>query len=143
MNHRVTGLQVALGVGLLWLGAAGIASAQSVTEPQVQAKLTAQGYTKVHDLEFKDGMWHAEAKSANGEHVDVRIDARTGQVYPDEQVSKLSERDVRASLETQGYTKVHDVDFDDGVWKAKARNSSGNKVELRIDADTGKVIGTE
>lgn len=143
MNPRIIKLRAALGVALLSFGAVGIASAQSVTEPQVQAKLTAQGYTKVHDLKFKDGMWHAEAKSANGAHVGVRIDAKTGQVYPDEQVSKLSERDVRASLETQGYTKVHDVDFDDGVWKAKAKNSSGNKVELRIDADTGKVIGTE
>ena len=143
MNNRITTLNAALALGLLSLGAIGIASAQTVTEPQVQAKLTEQGYTKVHDLKFKDGMWHADAKSANGKHVDVRIDAKTGQVYPDKQVSKLSERDVRASLETQGYTKVHDVDFDDGVWKAKARNPSGNKVELRVDASTGKVIGSD
>jgi uncharacterized membrane protein YkoI len=48
---------------------------------------------------------------------------------------------VSASLETQCYTKVHDVDFDDGVWKAK--NPSGSKVELRVDASTGKVIGSD
>ena len=64
-------------------------------------------------------MWHAKAKSANGDRVHLRID-ESGQVYPDEQVSKLSEQDVRASLESQGYTDVHDVDFDNGIWKAKA-----------------------
>ena len=56
------------------LGVSAAALAQSMTAPQVQAKLTAQGYTKIHDLEFKDGMWHADAKSADGNDVDVRID---------------------------------------------------------------------
>jgi uncharacterized protein with FMN-binding domain len=143
MQNKLAGISFALLLGTISLGACNTALAQTVTEPQVQTRLTAQGYTKVHDLKFKDGMWHADAKSANGKHVDVRIDAKTGQIYPDEQVSKLSERDVRASLETQGYTRVHDVDFDDGVWKAKAKNPAGNKVELRIDADSGKVIGAE
>ena len=114
-----------------------------MTAPQVQAKLTAQGYTKIHDLEFKDGMWHADAKSADGNDVDVRIDPATGKVYPEEEVSKLSKADVRASLSTQGYTDVHDVDFDDGIWKAKARNAAGNKVKLRLDPASGKVIGTD
>lgn len=38
---------------------------------------------------------------------------------------------------------MHDVDFDDGMWKAKAENSSGNDVELKIDASSGKVIGID
>ncbi|HEY8683392.1 MAG TPA: PepSY domain-containing protein [Rhodanobacter sp.] len=134
---------VVLGFALA-LSVSGVAVAQqTMTEPQVQGKLADQGYTKVHDLQFKDGMWRAHAKSANGKRVDVRIDAKTGQVYPDEQVSRLSERDVRAALETQGYTHVHDVKFKQGIWQAKARNPGGNKVELKVDAGTGKVIGTE
>lgn len=125
------------------LGVSAAALAQSMTAPQVQARLTEQGYTKIHDVEFKDGMWHADAKSADGNHVDVRIDPATGKVYPEDEVSKLSEADVRASLSTQGYTDVHDVDFDDGVWKAKAKNAAGNKVELRLDPSNGKVIGKD
>lgn len=144
MKNMIATLALALTVGTLLLGASGMAMAQqALTEPQVRSELTGQGYTKVHDLKFKDGMWHAEAKSANGEHVDVRIDASTGKVYPDKQVSTLSKHDVKAALETQGYTHVHDVDFDDGVWKAKAENPAGNKVKLRIDAGTGKVIGID
>ncbi len=142
MKNKITTLTFALALGTLSLS--GIAMAQqAMTEPQVHSKLTAQGYTKVHELKFKDGMWRAEAKSANGDKVDLRIDAKSGQVYPDEQVSKLSEQDVRASLESQGYTHVHDVDFDDGMWKAKAHNPAGNSVKLAVDASTGKVIGTD
>jgi uncharacterized membrane protein YkoI len=142
MNKKISAMTLALTFGALSLS--GIAMAQqAMTEPQVQAKLTAQGYTKVDDLKFKDGMWHADARSANGDKVDLRIDAKTGEVYPDKQISKLSKQDVRASLESQGYTHVHDVDFDDGMWKAKAHNPAGNKVELKVDASTGKVIATD
>lgn len=144
MKNKITSLTFALALGTLSLGASGIAMAQqAMTEPQVQGKLTEQGYTKVHDLKFTDGMWHAKAKSANGDRVHLRIDAKTGQVYPDEQVSKLSEQDVRASLEAQGYTHVHDVDFDDGIWKAKADNPAGNGVKLKVDARSGRIVGTD
>jgi len=142
MNKKIPALTFALALGTLSLS--GIAMAQqAMTKPQVQGKLTTQGYTKVHDLKFKDGMWHADARSANGDKVDLRIDAKTGEVYPDKLVSKLSKQDVRASLESQGYTHVHDVDFDDGMWKAKAHNPAGNKVELKVDANTGKVIASD
>lgn len=144
MKNRIATLTFALAAGALSLGACGIAMAQQAkTQPQVQSELTGQGYTRVHDLEFKDGMWHAKAKSADGKHVKLRIDASTGQVYPDEQVSHLSKSDVEAALETQGYTHVHDVDFDDGMWKAKAKNAAGKRVKLKVDAASGKVIGIE
>jgi uncharacterized membrane protein YkoI len=139
MTNKLASLTLTL--ALVGVSAAAAAQ-QAMTEPQVQSQLTAQGYTKVHDLKFKNGMWYAEAKSANGDRVDLRIDARSGQVYPDEQVSQLSKQDVRASLETQGYTNVHDVEFEDGMWKAKADNPAGNRVKLKIDATSGKVIGT-
>ncbi len=143
MNNRSHPLVSALALGALVLGGGHVAAQQAMTQPQVQAKLTEQGYTKVNDLEFDDGMWKADARSANGNRVEVRIDAKTGQIYPEDQVSKLSERDIRASLASQGYTDVHDVDFDDGVWEAKADNAAGNKVELRIDPSSGKVIGKD
>jgi N-formylglutamate amidohydrolase len=144
MKNKITPMIFALTLGTLSLGISNAAIAQqAMTEPQVQTTLTQQGYTKVHDLKFRDGMWYAHARSANGTGVDVRIDARTGQVYPDKQVSQLSERDVRASLETQGYTHVHDVDYKNGIWNAKAKNPAGNRVELKVDASSGKVIGTD
>lgn len=133
----------------LLMGVSSVASAQSadrgaLTEAQVRTHLDDQGYSKIHDVEFKHGMWHAEARSGNGNHVDLRIDPRTGQAYPDEQdVSRLSKDDVRASLATSGYTDVHDVDFDDGLWTAKAKNPQGHHVKLQIDPNSGKVVGSD
>lgn len=114
----------------------------SLTEAQVRAKLEAQGYTRIHDVEFEDGVWTADAHSADGKRVDVSIDPRTGKVYPDRQVAQLSREDIKARLAAAGYTKVHDVEMDDGVWKAEAQDPQGKAVEVRLDPTTGEVIGS-
>ena len=129
---------------LLAAFASGAALAQqALTEHEVRAKLTEQGYTRVNDVKFKDGVWKADARSANGNRMEVRIDPKTGQVYPNTQVAQLNEKDVRAQLAAAGYTHVHDVDYEDGIWNAEADDPQGKDVELKIDPVTGKVIGEE
>ena len=126
------------------LGLSGTALAQAaLTEHEVQMQLEQQGYKKVHDLTFRDGVWRAKARSADDRSVIVRIDPRTGEVFPDKQVPRLSEADVRAQLSTQGYTHVRDADFKDGVWMVEADNPAGRKVDLQLDPQTGRVIGTD
>lgn len=130
--------------GLVAFCVAFAASAQEgLTEHQVREHLAEQGYTKVNDVKFSDGTWKADARSAEGNRVNVRIDAKTGQVYPNEQVANLSEADVRARLATAGYTGVHDVHYGNGVWNAEGDDAKGRDVELKIDPATGKVIGKE
>lgn len=124
--------------------ASGAALAQdAMTEQQVRASLTEQGYTKVNDVEFEDGVWKADARSADGNRMEVRIDPATGKVYPDTQVARMSEADVRAQLAAAGYVNVHDVDYEDGIWNAEADDPQGKDVELKIDPSNGKVIGSE
>lgn len=125
--------------------AAGVAFAQSdgLASQQVRAQLEAAGYTNVHDIEFENGMWTADARSADGNRVDVSIDPRTGKVYPDEQVTNLSKADVQAKLAAAGYTNIHDVDYDDGLWKAEADDPAGRDVEVRLDPKTGQIVGKE
>jgi uncharacterized membrane protein YkoI len=126
------------------LAVSGAAQAQdALTEAQVRATLTEQGYTHVNDVKFRDGVWKADARSAEGNRVDVRLDPKTGRVYPDEQVANLSEADVRARLAAAGYTNVHDVDYEDGIWNAEADDPAGRDVELKIDPKTGRVIGAD
>lgn len=128
------------------LSCAGVAMAQgeqrALTEQQIVTQLTQQGYTDVHDVDFKDGVWTARARSGDGAHVKLRVDPTTGVAYPNKQISRINEKDVRATLSSQGYTHVHDVDFDHGVWTAKAKNQAGVRVSLEIDADSGRIIGT-
>ncbi len=115
----------------------------SMTEPQVRALLTEKGYTRIDDLDFEDGMWETDATSADGNRVDVRINPANGEVMAEALVSNLSENDIKAKLAAAGYSKVHDVDHDDGVWKAEAERADGNDVEIHLDAKTGEIIHVE
>ncbi|KAF1724235.1 PepSY domain-containing protein [Pseudoxanthomonas japonensis] len=115
----------------------------AMKEPQVRALLAEKGYTNIDDLDFEDGMWETDATSANGDRVDVRINPATGAVMAEKLVSNLSENDVKAKLAAAGYSKIHDVDFDDGVWKAEAERADGNDVEIHLAANTGEIIHVE
>lgn len=132
-----------LGAGLIAaMTIAGVASAQDgMTKAQVKSTLEAAGYTKINDVKFKDGAWKADARSADGNRVDVRVDAATGKVYPETQVANLSKSDVEAKLTVAGYVGIHDLRFRNGVWEAEAENDSGQDFELRVDAATGAIIG--
>ena len=142
MNNRP--LRTVLIAAALTLAGSGIAQAQdALTAPQVRAQLEAQGYTDIKDVKFEDGMWEADATSADGKKVDVKLDPRNGTVYPDKAVSQLGEADIRAQLSSAGYTGVSDVKLDDGMWKAKGRTASGEKVEVRLDPATGAVVAQE
>jgi len=124
--------------------ASGVAMAQeALTEHQVRETLAEQGYTKVNDVKFSDGVWKADARSADGNRMEVRIDPKTGKVYPNTQIAQLNEKSVRAQLAAAGYTNVHDVDYEDGIWNAEADDPEGKDVEIKIDPNTGKVIGKE
>ena len=115
----------------------------ALKEPQVRALLTEKGYTNIDDLDFEDGMWETDATSANGDRVDVRINPARGDVMAEKLVSDLSENDVKAKLTAAGYSKIHDVDFDDGVWKAEAERADGKDVEIHLAANTGEIIHVE
>ena len=55
--------------------AAGAAVAQdAMTSVQVRAALTEGGYTDISDVEFKNGIWKADVRDANGSKIDVRLD---------------------------------------------------------------------
>ena len=146
MSMKTTARRTALALAVAFL-AAGVpvlaqeAVPETMTSAEVRAKLEAQGYTNINDVEFEDGIWTADARSADGNRVDLSIDPRTGNIYPDEQVANLGESDVKARLSAAGYANVHDVEFEDGVWKAEAEDAQGKDVELRLAPTTGEVIG--
>ena len=61
--------------------AAGLASAQeTMTEQDVRAALTGEGYTHLDDIEFDDGLWKAEAHDSNGNDVELRMEPTEGRI---------------------------------------------------------------
>lgn len=141
-RNAVTTLAVAVALAV----GAGAAVAQdrgSMTERDVQDMLAKEGYTNIRDVEFDDGMWEAEARRSDGRDLDLRIDPRTGAIHPEDAGTNLSAEDIEASLTAAGYSRIHDVDFDDGLWRAEAYDSSETEWELYLDARTGEVVGRE
>jgi len=119
------------------------AATAPMSELDLRTALTAQGYTNIDDMKFKDGMWTAEAKSADGNKVDLSIDGMTGKASPDETVSRIDKDAVVAALLAAKYTDAHDVKFEDGIWMADAKDPSGAKVEVKLDATDGHILGSE
>lgn len=121
------------------------ASAQAVSGAgDAIARLKTAGYADVRDVEFDDGLWEAEVRHADGRWHDVALDPATGELMDDRGPNALlTARDLLARLQAAGYTEVHDLDLDDAVWEADARGRDGRRVELRINAHSGRVISEE
>lgn len=114
----------------------------ALTEADVRALLANQGYTEVNDVEFKEGVWTADGKSADGNHVEVKVD-NTGKIVPDTGVATISKDEIIIKAQEAGYKNVHDVDFEGGVWKVEAETADGTDVELKMDPNDGHIMGSE
>lgn len=110
-----------------------------MSDREVRDALTAAGYTDIEDVERDDGLWDADARRGDGRKIDVRVDPRTGTVYPDDAQTSLTEDDVRASLTTAGYERIRDVRFDDGMWEADA-DQGGVEYDLYLDPASAEVV---
>lgn len=136
---------LALSSSLVIAGAAAAADPgqdqRGMGEQEVRAALTAAGYTDIEDLEFDDGMWEADARR-DGRSVDLRIDPRTGNIFPEDGRSALTEGEVRASLEAAGYQRIRDIEFDDGMWTADAE-MDGVDYDVRLHPETAEVVSRE
>ena len=131
---KTTTLALALALSL----AAGTVAAQAARGPDdITRQLNAAGYTEVRDIEFDDGLWEAEVRGRDGRWHDVAVDGASGELMDDRGGRALL---PAADLAAAGYRDVHDLDLDDAVWEADAVTASGQRVELRINAHTGKVL---
>ncbi len=118
-------------------------AATGMTEVDVRTLLASKGFTEINDVAFKEGTWTADAKSADGNHVELKIDAATRNIYSDDEIATISKDQIIIKVQAAGYTNVHDVEMEGGVWKAEANDSNGNDVELKLDPNDGHIIGSE
>jgi uncharacterized membrane protein YkoI len=52
----------------------------------------------------------------------------------------LAISEVIQKLEALGYTSIHDVEKDDGVWEVDATSPKGERVELELDPKDGRIL---
>lgn len=131
-------------------------TAGTLTATQLRDALAAAGYTRIHDVDFDDGFWEAEATAPNGDRVDLVLHPVTAAVLssridydnddddnddvPPTGSNALTADAIRALLTTAGYTRITDVEFDDGRWEAEATNPQGVRVDLVLDPVTGAIL---
>ena len=145
MQTRNQVLTLALAVafsGAAFAQAAPPNTGSPLTESDVRALMTEQGYTEINDVEFKEGVWTADGKSADGNHVEVKV-GPDGKIIPDKGVAKITKDQIIVMAQQAGYKNVHDVDFEGGVWKVEAEMADGTDVELKMDPDDGHILGSE
>jgi len=138
---------LALAIAMAMAGTAGAQAVRpntgsALTEADVRALMANQGYTEINDVEFKEGVWTADGKSADGNHVEVKVD-NTGKIIPDTGVATISKDQIIIKAQEAGYKNVHDVQFEGGVWKVEADMADGTDVELKMDPNDGHIMGSE
>lgn len=118
-----------------------------LTVDELRRLLSAQGYRDLRGFDFDDGLWEVEAINRAGARVELRVHGTTGRVVaetpdgtPPANAGFLSAAEVTARLLSLGYTSIRVVEFDDGQWEVEARNPSGQRVELYVDARTGVIL---
>ena len=143
IRNQLLALSIALAVsGTAFAQAAPANTGSPLTEAAVRAALATEGYSEINDVEFKEGVWTADAKSADGNHVELKV-GNDGKVIPDKGVATISKDQIIIMAQEKGYKNVHDVDFEGGVWKVEAEMQDGTDVELKMDPNDGHILGSE
>jgi len=115
----------------------------ALSESAIKADIANAGYQEVKGLKFEDGVWQAKARGGNDKWVRVKVGPTTGKVYEADAPSRLNKNEIKAKLTAQGYQDVDDVDFDDGLWSADAKNPEGKKVDVLVDPNDGSVVAVK
>ena len=143
IRNQLLALSIALAFsGASFAQAVAPNTGSALTEADVRALLVNQGYTEINDVEFKEGVWTADGKSADGNHVEVKVD-NTGKIVPDTGVATITKDQIIVMAQEAGYKNIHDVDFEGGVWKVEAETADGTDVELKMDPNDGHILGSE
>jgi hypothetical protein len=77
--HRI---RPALLAGALILAATSAVAADTPAQvaENITRNLTSSGYGNVHDVEWDDGVWEADATSPSGQEVDLKISPDDGRI---------------------------------------------------------------
>lgn len=120
------------------------AFAKSLDAADVQARLTAAGYTQVHELERDDGVWEADVTRADGRFAEVIIDPATGEIFdPYSDRAMLDAGQILTLAGKAGLTKIESVERDGATWTLEARNARNQRVDVRMSGHDGRVISME
>ncbi|WP_457318319.1 PepSY domain-containing protein [Stenotrophomonas sp. P5_B8] len=120
------------------------AMAAELTAADVQAKLRAAGYTRVHELERDDGLWEADVTRADGTFEEVIVDPATGEIFdPRGSRALLDAGQILDLAGKAGFTRIESFERDGATWKLEARNARNQRVDVRMSGHDGRVLSSK
>ena len=51
--------------------------------------------------------------------------------------------EVRGMAFDKGFVKIEEVELDDGIWEVEGIDASGQEIEMKVEAGSGRIIKLE
>lgn len=149
-------LAVSLGLSL-----AGVVAADTVVlaEPEVRTIVMKRGYVEPTVVVREGDLWRVRSLDPAGQEVTLFVDANgkvlgasevvrsrivtTTTTAPAPLPAPLDPPSLTRVLTEAGFHNIHDVDLDNGVWKAEADDITGEDFEIHVDASSGMIVHVE
>jgi len=113
---------------------------------EVIAKVKEQGYSDISEIEREeDGRFCVDARDAEGNKVEIYVDAKTGEIVEKDKGEKagLPKDEIIAKLMEQGYPEVSKIEREGDQYWVMATDADGKKFELHVSAATGEISRKE
>lgn len=112
----------------------------SLTMEDMLARLDQAGYRQIHQIKYKDGVYNVETYNDQGQEIELNIDPQNVVIPPkkgDKPVMTILQ--VARKVGSQGYTRIEEIQIDDGNYEVKAYDAKGSSVKLEVDPVTGRI----
>jgi len=106
---------------------------------KVIENLEAKGYVGLREVELEDAVYQADVVTAEGEAMDVKVNAMTGEVMGSKGTpNHFSIVDIAKKVEEAGY-RITQIKADGETYKVKALDKEDKKAALKVNARTGEI----
>lgn len=126
---------------LLAVAGTAVAQASRLTVEEIAASLRVQGYTSISEIDTQDRWFKVEALDAQGQEVELFVDAESGELL--QPGNRLGTAEIDTLVRAIGYTEVLEIDAEGPRYEVDARDAEGRKVSIDVDAQTGEVLGVQ
>lgn len=122
-----------------------IAMAAEIVPPvpvvDVLQRLDQAGYSQIHNIQYKDGIYKVEAYGSQGQKIKFDINAKTMVIPAIENKGKpyLTMLQVARSLRGAGYSRIEKIEFDDKYYEVKAYDVNNKQVKLEVNSISGAI----
>ncbi|HAT9776981.1 TPA: PepSY domain-containing protein [Legionella pneumophila subsp. pneumophila] len=115
--------------------------AHSLPVSQILKNLQNKGFKNIREVKFDDGIYEVEALDDRGNGYVLRVYPTTGELIKNQKIQNnaISTLEVAQKIEAEGYRFIYKIESHGSHYDVEALSKEDKKVELKIDADTGKI----